>query len=195
MRPATPVGRPSGGSAIRLSVTGNDTPPEEHDAAPGIVVDDDPAVREAIGLLSRDDLPAYVVAHDRSPLAWAELADIALSEQRSLEAYGFATVAHQRGLEALAAAGWTAGDPVSWSSPANRGVLRAAHALARAASAIGLMDEAATLAEFLEQSDPDAEARIDSEHTPTQLIAVIPPSARPTVVAPVTEAYVIRGED
>ncbi|WP_167756870.1 DUF3151 family protein [Leifsonia flava] len=173
---------------------GTDAPSDDERAA-SVVVSDDEVVRTLISSVHREALPGFVLAHSTSPLAWAELADIAHSEGREVEAYAYATVAHRRGLELLEAAGWTEGDPISWTDTPNQAVLRAAYALRRAAAAIGLVFEADALSAFLLSADPDAIARIESEHTATQFITIIPPGATAPATMPPTEAFVIRGED
>jgi hypothetical protein len=59
-------------------------------------------------------------------------------------------------LDALRRAGWKGQGPIPWSHAANRGFLRALHALAEAAAAIGESDEATRCREFLTDSDPEA---------------------------------------
>ncbi|MFC6356091.1 DUF3151 family protein [Luethyella okanaganae] len=149
------------------------------------------SVRDALVSTSREDVAELVLRYPASPLVWAELANVVHSEGRLLESYAYASVAHQRGLDALRAVGWNDGDAVPWSHEPNRGIHRAAYALRRAAFAIGAHDEGNRLSDFLQAADPDAIARIEAEHTSTQLLAVIKPGA----VAPPTEAFVIRGED
>ncbi|MET0974298.1 MAG: DUF3151 family protein [Leifsonia sp.] len=183
----------SSASSDASESTSIDEPTGASDAV--VVVADDEVVRTLIGSVHREALPGFVLAHAPSPLAWAELADIAHSEGRELDAYAYATVAHQRGLELLVAAGWSDGERIAWTEAANQAVLRAAYALRRAAAAIGLVYEADALSAFLESADPDAVSRIESEHTATQLITIIPPEATAPAVPPVTEAFVIRGED
>ncbi|KQP00880.1 hypothetical protein ASF30_21940 [Leifsonia sp. Leaf264] len=179
---------------IDVDVQGDD--PDEVDQAPAsVVVADDEVVRSLISSVHREALPGFVLAHVTSPLAWAELADVAHSEGREVEAYAYATVAHKRGLELLEAAGWSEGDAISWSDASNRAVLRAAYALHAAAAAIGLVFEADALSGFLAAADPTAVARIESEHTATQFITIIPPGATAPATMPPTESFVIRGED
>ena len=99
-------------------------------------------------------------AHPTSSLAWALLADEAFAAGRTLESYAFARVGYHRGLDALRRAGWRGQGPVPWSHEPNRGVLRALHALWRAAEAIGEQDEVERLATFLDDADPTARGRI-----------------------------------
>ena len=53
-------------------------------------------------------------------------------------------------------AGWKGQGPVPWAHEPNRGFLRALHALAQAAAAIGEDDEAQRCATLLADSDPAA---------------------------------------
>ena len=91
-----------------------------------------------------------------SSLAWAELAEHALSEGDDLEAYAFARTGYHRGLDALRRAGWKGQGPVPWSREPNRGFLRALAALAQAAGRIGEEDERARCTEFLRASSTEA---------------------------------------
>ncbi|KQX04953.1 MULTISPECIES: DUF3151 family protein [unclassified Leifsonia] len=191
--PASEVDRdPADDGADDVSEAGS---PVAEERGASVVVADDEVVRTLVSSVHRDALPGFVLAHSTSPLAWAELADIAHSEGREVEAYAYATVAHRRGLELPEAAGWSDGDAVSWTDAPNQAVLRAAYALRRAAAAIGLVFEADALGEFLASADPDAVARIESEHTATQFITIIPPGATAPATMPPTESFVIRGED
>lgn len=179
----------SGPGAIRWSVTGDDSlGPAE------IELPDAPSVREALASANRDEVAALALQHPESPLVWAELSDIAHADGHIVDAYAYATVAHERGLAALADVGWRPGDLVSWSHRSNRGVLRAAYALRRAASAIGWHDQADRLGDFLQSIDPEAVQRIEVKYTTTQLLPVITPEMI-AAASPPTEAFVIRGED
>lgn len=91
-----------------------------------------------------------------SSLAWAELAEHALSEGDDLEAYAFARTGYHRGLDALRRAGWKGQGPVPWSHQPNRGFLRALAALSKAAGRIGEADEERRCADFLRDSSADA---------------------------------------
>ena len=158
-----------------------------------------PADSEVLAALSRTgrhEVALVAAAHPASPLAWAELADIAHADGSMLESYAYARVGYHRGLDALRRAGWRGQGPVPWRHEPNRGVLRALYALRRAAKEIGEVEEVERLTVFLDGADPTAIARIESEHTTTQLIPVIP-AAEPRSVDPnpPTEAFVIRGED
>ncbi len=155
---------------------------------------DAPTVREALASANRNEVAALALQHPESPLVWAEMSDIAHAAGRTVDAYAYATVAHARGLAALAAAGWRPGDLVPWKHRSNRGALRAAYALRRSASAIGAHDEAESLGDFLQSVDPEAVESIATKYTTTQLLPVITPEMI-AAAAPPTEAFVIRGED
>jgi Protein of unknown function (DUF3151) len=134
---------------------------------------DEPEVRQALAEADRASVASVVAGHPSSPLAWAELADLADSEGHSIEAYAFASVAVDLAREQLSASGWQPGRPVPWSDEPNRAYLRALDAQRRAAHALGLDDRAARLADELASADAEAPARIASEFTPTQLMPVV----------------------
>jgi len=145
------------------------------DSAPGAEASlaDEPEVRQALAEADRASVASVVAGHPSSPLAWAELADLADSEGHSIEAFAFAAVAVDLAREQLAESGWTPGSPVPWSDEPNRAYLRALDAQRRAALALGLDGQAARLAEELASADAEAPARIASEFTPTQLMPVV----------------------
>ena len=151
---------------------------------------DEPEVRQAIADGARDAVAGVVGEHPGSPLAWAELADLADSEGRALDAFAYATVAADLAREQLAARGWEPGSPVLWADEPNRAYLRALDAQRRAATALGLDERAATLAADLAAADPEAPARIASEFTPTQLITIVSPDDAFTPGTASTEASV-----
>ncbi|GAA4618627.1 DUF3151 domain-containing protein [Actinoallomurus liliacearum] len=95
--------------------------------------------------------PAY-------PAAWAELADRAFGKGDVIESYAYARTGYHRGLDSLRRAGWKGQGPIPWEHAANRGFLRALHALGRAAAAIGEEDEAERCRTFLRDSSPTAVA-------------------------------------
>jgi hypothetical protein len=103
-----------------------------------------------------EDLTAVAAAYPASCAAWASLAEAALAQGRSVEAYAYARTGYHRGLDALRRAGWRGSGPVPWSHEPNRGFLRALHALGQAADAIGEQDEARRCAQFLADCDPGA---------------------------------------
>lgn len=150
---------------------------------------DEPEVRQALAGADRASVPSVVVEHPSSPLAWAELADLADSEGNSIGAFAFAAVAVEFAREQLSAAGWTPGNPVSWSEESNRAYLRALDAERRAAIRLGLDDRASRLVDELAAADAEAPARIASEFTPTQLMPIVA-SASPFAPAPETVASV-----
>jgi hypothetical protein len=167
----TPSVGPSGprkGPAIRLSVTANES---AHEGEASLA--DEPEVRQALAEADRASVASVVAGHPSSPLAWAELADLADSEGHSIEAYAFAAVAVDLAREQLAGSGWHAGQAVPWSDEPNRAYLRALDAQRRAALALGLDDQAARLGDELASADAEAPARIASEFTPTQLMPIV----------------------
>jgi hypothetical protein len=103
---------------------------------------------------------AVAAAHPASSAAWAALAEAALNGQRPVEAYAYARTGYHRGLDALRRAGWKGQGPIPWEHPPNRGFLRALHALAGAAAAVGEQDEAARCTQLLNDSDPAAAAAL-----------------------------------
>jgi hypothetical protein len=121
--------------------------------APPTRLPEDPAV----ALLAAGDDPTRVAAaHPTSCAAWAALAEAALADGRSVEAYAYARTGYHRGLDGLRRAGWKGQGPIPWAHEPNRGFLRALHALGVAATAIGEADEAARCATLLADSDPEA---------------------------------------
>ncbi|GAA2655258.1 MULTISPECIES: DUF3151 domain-containing protein [Streptomyces] len=102
--------------------------------------------------------PAVEVAaaHPTSSLAWAVLADEAFAAGSTVESYAYARTGYHRGLDALRRAGWKGHGPVPWEHEPNRGFLRALHALARAAEAIGEKEEYERCSTFLRDSSPTA---------------------------------------
>ncbi|MET9292788.1 DUF3151 domain-containing protein [Streptomyces sp. NPDC003077] len=115
---------------------------------------DDPEPRE---LLASGAAPADVAAkYPTSSLAWAQLADDAFQAGRTVESYAYARTGYHRGLDALRRAGWKGHGPVPFEHEPNRGFLRALHALARAAQAIGEQDEYERCTAFLRDSSPTA---------------------------------------
>ena len=156
-----------------------DESPHENEAS----LADEPEVRQAIADGDRASVAGVVTGHPSSPLAWTELADIADSEGRPLEAFAFATVAADLAREQLAESGWQQGDPVPWSDEPNRAYLRALDTQRRSAEQLKFETRATRYADELAAADPEAPARIASEFTPTQLMAVIPPA---DLVSPAT---------
>ena len=126
--------------------------------APPTRLPEDPAV----ALLDGGDDPVEVAAaHPASSAAWATLAERALAGDRPVEAYAYARTGYHRGLDALRRAGWKGQGPIPWAHEPNRGFLRALHALAQAAGAIGESEEEQRCRQFLTDSDPEAAAALE----------------------------------
>lgn len=101
--------------------------------------------------------PVEVAAkHPTHPGAWAALADRAFESGNVIESYAYARTGYHRGLDQLRRAGWKGQGPIPWEHEANRGFLRALHALGRAAAAIGEDDEAERCKTFLRDSSATA---------------------------------------
>ena len=112
----------------------------------------DPA---AAALAEGGDPRDVAAAFPSSPLAWATLAEGALVEGRTIEAYAFARTGYHRSLDALRRGGWKGQGPVPWSHEPNRGFLRSLAVLSRAASEIGEIDEQVRCAQFLRDSSAE----------------------------------------
>lgn len=120
---------------------------------PETLLPEDPAAR----LLDDGQAPDRVAAaHPTSSLAWAVLAEDALTDDREVEAYAYARTGYHRGLDALRRSGWRGQGPIPWAHVPNRGFLRALAALSAAAGAIGEVDEQTRCADFLRASSPEA---------------------------------------
>ena len=133
-----------------MSLTGKDL----LGGPPPTLLPEEPGPRD---LLGRGAEPADVAAaHPTSSLAWALLAEQALARSAHVEAYAYARTGYHRGLDALRRSGWKGYGPVPWSHEPNRGFLRALHSLGAAAAAIGEVDEASRIRQFLADSDPAA---------------------------------------
>ena len=120
---------------------------------PSRLPDDPAADRIAAG----DDPAEVAAAFPASSAPWAALAEAALRDGRTIEAYAFARTGYHRGLDALRRNGWHGTGPVPWSHQPNQGFLRSLHALGRGAAAIGEQQEADRCAAFLRDCDPAAE--------------------------------------
>lgn len=128
---------------------------------PPTLLPDEPEPRAA---LAEGADPAQVAARfPACSAAWAALADRAHAAGSHVEAYAYARVGYHRGLDALRRNGWKGHGPVPWSHEPNRGFLRALHALARAAEAIGETDEAQRCSTFLHDCDPGASETLAAE--------------------------------
>ena len=88
--------------------------------------------------------------------AWASLAERAFAQGDPVTAYAYARTGYHRALDALRRNGWKGHGPVPWEHEANRGFLRALHALATAAAAIHEDPEAERCRQFLADSSPTA---------------------------------------
>ena len=116
-----------------------------------------PALTDAEALAASGAAPADVAArYPAFSLAWALLAEAALDGGRPVEAYAYARTGYHRGLDALRRNGWKGHGPVPFEHEPNRGFLRALHALARAAQAIGETEEYERCTAFLRESSPTA---------------------------------------
>jgi hypothetical protein len=117
---------------------------------------EDPAAAE----LDAGTPPADVVrAHPESPIAWAVLAEGALSDGSGVDdvtGYAYARVGYHRSLDQLRRNGWKGHGPVPWEHVPNRGFLRALAALAVAAGRIGETHEEERCRDFLRDSSPAA---------------------------------------
>jgi hypothetical protein len=119
---------------------------------------EDPAAAEVGDGATAADLRGVVRRHPESPLAWAALAEQALSDPDvdDVTGYAYARVGYHRSLDLLRRNGWKGHGPVPWSHEPNRGFLRALAALARAAGRIGETAEEERCREFLRDSSPEA---------------------------------------
>jgi hypothetical protein len=117
-----------------------------------------PADPGAEGLATGAEPAVVAAAYPASSAAWAALAEGALAGERPVEAYAYARTGYHRGLDALRRAGWKGQGPIPWEHAPNQGFLRALHALAEAATAIGEHEEAARCTQLLTDSDPAAAA-------------------------------------
>ncbi len=119
-----------------------------------------PANPEADAELADGTPPAEVAArHPTVSAAWAALAEEALGRPErvlsdTVEAYAYARTGYHRGLDSLRRNGWKGFGPVPWSHKPNRGFLRCVTALARAAEAIGEVDEQERCTQLLRDSEP-----------------------------------------
>jgi hypothetical protein len=128
---------------------------------PETLLPDDPAPRE---LLAAGVDPADVArSHPDAPLPWAVLAELALADGRDVEAYAYARTGYHRSLDTLRRNGWKGHGPVPWRHEPNQGFLRALHALARAAEAIGEEPEAHRCRTFLRDSSEEAARVLDGD--------------------------------
>jgi Protein of unknown function (DUF3151) len=109
----------------------------------------DPAAAELAAGAAAVDVAAKFPT---SSLAWGVLAEAALADGHTIEAYAYARTGYHRGLDALRRAGWRGSGPIPWEHEPNRGFLRALHALSVAAGRIGETEEEQRCAQFLRDS-------------------------------------------
>ncbi len=105
-------------------------------------------------LASGGDPAEVAAAHPTSRAAWAALAERALADGATIQAYAYARTGYHRGLDALRRHGWKGHGPVPWSHEPNRGFLRCVTVLAAAAERIGEVDEQERCTELLRDCDP-----------------------------------------
>ncbi len=113
----------------------------------------DPAAAELAAGATAVDVAAKFPT---SSLAWSVLAEAALADGRTIEAYAFARTGYHRGLDLLRRNGWKGHGPVPWEHEPNRGFLRCLAVLGKAAAIIEEKDEAERCATFLRDSSPTA---------------------------------------
>ena len=109
----------------------------------------DPAAAELAAGAAAVDVAAKFPT---SSLAWGVLAEAALADGRTIEAYAYARTGYHRGLDLLRRNGWKGHGPIPWEHEPNRGFLRALAALATASDRIGDADEAERCGQFLRDS-------------------------------------------
>jgi hypothetical protein len=153
---------------------------------PATLLADDSEVTAALAAIDDvtvADLADLVKEYPKSSLLWAMLAEEMWGAGAVLPSYAYARVGYHRGLDALRKGGWKGQGPIPWSHEPNRGVLLALFTLRRASEAFGEQDEVDRLTDFLAMSDRSASDAIEE-------------SLRPAAgAAPVTSAFIIRGED
>lgn len=111
--------------------------------------------------LEASEKPAIVAAaHPTASVAWAALAEDALTDDKVITAYAYARTGYHRGLDQLRRNGWKGFGPVPYSHRPNRGFLRCVAVLAKAADAIGESDEYARCLDLLDDCDPSARAEL-----------------------------------
>ncbi|MFT3660215.1 MAG: DUF3151 domain-containing protein [Gordonia sp. (in: high G+C Gram-positive bacteria)] len=129
---------------------------------PTLLTGDDDAESD---LLNGADPAAVAAEHPSASIAWAYLAEAALTGaeddvSRQAAAYAYARTGYHRGLDQLRRHGWKGFGPVPWSHEQNQGFLRCVGALARAAQLIGEEDEYLRCLDLLNDSDPRAIAEL-----------------------------------
>ncbi|HEX4722888.1 MAG TPA: DUF3151 domain-containing protein [Pseudonocardiaceae bacterium] len=106
------------------------------------------------------DPTEVAAAHPDFSAAWAALAERSLAEGQPVAAYAYARTGYHRGLDQLRRAGWKGFGPVPFDHQPNQGFLRSLAALAKAADAIGDIEEYERCSQFLADSDPAAAEEI-----------------------------------
>lgn len=120
-----------------------------------------PGDPEAEAALEAGENPAVVAAaHPSASVAWAALAEDALSADHVITAYAYARTGYHRGLDQLRRNGWKGFGPVPYGHEPNRGFLRCVAVLARAADLIGETDEFVRCGDLLDDCDPAARAQL-----------------------------------
>ncbi|MDN6303649.1 MAG: DUF3151 domain-containing protein [Brachybacterium sp.] len=92
--------------------------------------------------------------HLDSPLAWATLAQDALTDGDDVAAYAYARTGYHRGLDALRKSGWRGQGPIPASHAPNRGFLRSLAMLGETSRRLGDEAEADRVTGFLREADP-----------------------------------------
>jgi Protein of unknown function (DUF3151) len=126
-----------------------------------VLLPGDPGAEAA--LAAGDDPAVVAAAHPAASVAWAALAEGALTGGRPVEAYAYARTGYHRGLDQLRRNGWKGFGPVPWSHEPNRGFLRCVDSLARAAAAIGETEEEARCRQLLVDCDSALSSGLPSE--------------------------------
>ena len=124
--------------------------PERIDLGPSVTRLPEDGADARARALAAQGVPAPDVARQvpASSYAWAVLAEAEMP-QSPVTSYAFARTGYHRGLDALRRAGWRGVGGVPADHEPNQGFLRALHALAAAAAAIGEDDEAQRCTQFL----------------------------------------------
>lgn len=120
-----------------------------------------PADEAAESELAEGKRPELVAAaHPAASIAWAELAEAAIDDDKAITAYAYARTGYHRGLDKLRRNGWKGFGPVPFAHEPNQGFLRCVAALAKAAQVIGESDEYARCLDLLDDCDPRARAEL-----------------------------------
>lgn len=111
-------------------------------------------------LQAGDNPTAVAAAHPSASIAWAELAEDALADDKAITAYAYARTGYHRGLDQLRRNGWKGFGPVPFAHEPNQGFLRCVAVLAKAAGAIGEQDEHLRCLDLLDDCDPAARGEL-----------------------------------